>query len=214
MPGRAASTPPSSPPEAPVRSATAPPVVSTTTTTTTTTAAAAAAQDWELFAARESFFVSQRHYAHDAGVFVGNLPIRLTDLQLLREVKSAFRRYGQCEVMVSRKNGRGTPWAVVQFRFQHEARNAMFDKTRIFIDHRSVRVSRLEDGLMPSMHEMCQLFGHRSLEKISTHVQLPQDPHILGSKVVFRNIGNYNDVRSHMQRHGDIIYDFYRLIAK
>ena len=99
-----------------MRSATAPPVVSTTATTTTTTAAAVAAQDRELLDARESFFASQRHYAHDAGVFVGNLPIRLADLQLLREVKSAFRRYGQCEVMVSRKNGRGTPLAVVQFR--------------------------------------------------------------------------------------------------
>ena len=116
MPGRAASTPPSSPPEAPARSATAPPVVTFSTTTTTTTAAAVAAQDRELSATRESFFASQRHHAHDAGVFVGNLPIRLTDLQLVREVKSAFRRYGQCEVMVSRKNGRGTPWAVVQFR--------------------------------------------------------------------------------------------------
>ena len=70
------------------------------------------------------------------------------------------------------------------------------------------------DGLMPSMHEMCQLFGHRSLEKISTHVPLPHDRHLFGSKVIFRNVGNYNDVRIHMQRHGDIIYDFYRLIAK
>ena len=121
MPRRAASTPPSSPPEAPVRSATAPPVVATTTTTTAAAARAPVrrADDWELLAARESFFASQRHYAHDAGVFVGNLPIRLTDLQLLREVKSAFRRYGQCEVMVSRKNitkGHGAPWAIVQFR--------------------------------------------------------------------------------------------------
>lgn len=29
-------------------------------------------------------------------------------------------------------------------QFQHEARNAMFDKNRIFIDSRSIRVSRLE----------------------------------------------------------------------
>ena len=29
-------------------------------------------------------------------------------------------------------------------QFQHEARNAIFDKTRIFIDRRSVRVSKLE----------------------------------------------------------------------
>lgn len=67
---------------------------------------------------------------------------------------------------------------------------------------------------MPSVHEMCQLFGHRSLEKISTHVPLPHDRHLLGSRVIFRNIGNYNDVRIYMQRYGDIIYDFYRLIAK
>jgi hypothetical protein len=42
------------------------------------------------------------HYPHDAAVFVGNLPIRLTDLQLLHEVKFAFRSYGECEVMVNR----------------------------------------------------------------------------------------------------------------
>ena len=100
-----------------MRSATAPPVVTTTTTTTTAAAAAAAVRppdDWELLEAKESFYDAQRRYPHDAGVFVGNLPIRLTDLQLLHEVKRAFRKYGQCEAMVKRKTGK--PWAIVQFR--------------------------------------------------------------------------------------------------
>jgi hypothetical protein len=70
------------------------------------------------------------------------------------------------------------------------------------------------DGVMPSMHEMCLLFGHRSLEKISTHVPLPHNRHLLSSKVVFRNVGNYNDVRNHMQRFGDTINGVWRLIAK
>jgi hypothetical protein len=39
-----------------------------------------------------------------AGVFVGNLPTRLTDLQLLHEVKCAFRRYGEFEIMVNCTN--------------------------------------------------------------------------------------------------------------
>ena len=46
------------------------------------------------------------------GVFVGNLPIRLTDLQLLHEVKRAFRRYGECKGMNNRTiviNGQGWP---------------------------------------------------------------------------------------------------------
>ena len=108
-----------------MRSATAPPVVTTTTTTTADADAAVAAaiadvrppDDWELLASREDFHDAQRRYPHDAGVFVGNLPIRLTDLQLLHEVKHALSRYGECEVMMDRSNkGNGKPWAVVQFR--------------------------------------------------------------------------------------------------
>jgi hypothetical protein len=97
-------------------------VVTTTTNTTAAADAAVAAaiaavsppDDWELLASREDFHDAQRRYPHDAGVFVGNLPIRLTDLQLLHEVKRAFRKYGQCEAMVKRKTGK--PWAIVQFR--------------------------------------------------------------------------------------------------
>jgi hypothetical protein len=45
-----------------------------------------------------------------AGVFIGNLPTRLTDLQLLHEVKRAFRGYGECKSMNNRTidiNGQG-----------------------------------------------------------------------------------------------------------
>jgi hypothetical protein len=115
---RAASTPPSSPPEAPARSATAPPAASSPTPTASRHQAA----DEEILAARERLFEAQRHFPHDAGVFVGNLSTRLTDVQLLNEVKRAFSRYGRCEVMLSRTtvvNGQGKPWAIVQYQVRH-----------------------------------------------------------------------------------------------
>jgi hypothetical protein len=77
------------------------------------------AADEEILVARERLFEAQHYFPHDAGVFVGNLSVRLTDLQLLHEVKRAFRRYGACEVMVNRNtviNGQGKPWAIVQFQ--------------------------------------------------------------------------------------------------
>ena len=70
------------------------------------------------------------------------------------------------------------------------------------------------DGVIPSMDEMYYFFGHRPLETVQTHLPLPKYPYHLGSKVVFRNIGNYNDVRNHMQRHGAVIQGVYRFIAE
>jgi len=61
---------------------------------------------------------------------------------------------------------------------------------------------------------MTMLFAHRALEDVQTHVPLPNDPYYYGSKVVFHNIGNYNDVRKRMKQNGDIIEGFYRLYAK
>jgi len=118
MIARAASTPPSSPPEAPVRSQTAPPAAPSPRAPTPTGPRNAAA-DQEILASRERLFEAQRNYPHDAGVFVGNLSARLTDLQLLRTVKLAFRAFGECEVMMNRThvaNGHGKPWAIVQFQ--------------------------------------------------------------------------------------------------
>jgi hypothetical protein len=45
-------------------------------------------------------------YPHDAAVSVGDLPIRLTDLQLLHEVKRTLRRYGECEAPHRRQRAR------------------------------------------------------------------------------------------------------------
>ena len=64
------------------------------------------------------------------------------------------------------------------------------------------------------MDEMYYFFGHRPLETVQTHLPLPKQPYLLGSKVVFRNIGNYNDVRNHMQRHGAVIQGVYYFIAE
>jgi hypothetical protein len=107
-----------------VRSATAPPAASSPpalppSAPTAPTAPRRQAADEEILVARERLFEAQHYFPHDAGVFVGNLSVRLTDLQLLHEVKRAFRRYGACEVMVNRNtviNGQGKPWAIVQFQ--------------------------------------------------------------------------------------------------
>lgn len=99
------------------------------------------AVDQELQEARHRFFEAQRHCAHDAGVFVGNLSIRLTDLQLLHEVQRAFGKYGECEVMVNRTdvaNGHGKPWAIVQFKV---CLHSLLELTQTVTDHRAV-VSR------------------------------------------------------------------------
>ena len=69
------------------------------------------------------------------------------------------------------------------------------------------------DGVTPSMDEMYWLFRHRPLETVQTHLPLPNHPYHLGSKVVFRNIGNYNDVRNHVQRHGAVAAGMYHLIV-
>ena len=70
------------------------------------------------------------------------------------------------------------------------------------------------DGVIPSFGEMNMLFGHRALENVQTHVPLPNDRNYFGAKVVFRNIGNYNDVRKYMKQHNNMVDGFWRLYAK
>lgn len=70
------------------------------------------------------------------------------------------------------------------------------------------------DGNIPSFHEMTRLFGHRTLESVQTHVPLPRDPSYFGAKVVFRNVGNYNDLRNYMQRYDNMISGYWRLFVK
>jgi hypothetical protein len=43
---------------------------------------------------------------------------------------------------------------------------------------------------------------------------LPRDSQYFGSKVVFRNVGNYNDLRNYMQRFDNMISGFWRLYNK
>lgn len=70
-----------------------------------------------------------------------------------------------------------------------------------------------KDGLIPTLDEMHTLFGTWQLEMIQTHVAMPRFPQFLGSVVVFRNIGDYNDIRSQMIR-AHLLVGMYRLMAK
>jgi len=63
------------------------------------------------------------------------------------------------------------------------------------------------------MDEMYWLFGHRPLENLQTHVPLPRKSHLFGAVVVFRNIGDYNDVRNFMQRNNNLMGRMYQLLA-
>jgi hypothetical protein len=70
------------------------------------------------------------------------------------------------------------------------------------------------DGVIPSIDEMYWLFKGQVLENLEVKVPLPGHHPYVGSVVVFRNIGDYNDVRNFMQRNGNIVHRIFRLIAK
>jgi hypothetical protein len=70
------------------------------------------------------------------------------------------------------------------------------------------------DGLIPTVHEMNGLFRHMPLESIQTHVPLPRHPDHFGAKVVFRNVGHYNDLRTYMQRFDNMISGIWCLYDK
>jgi hypothetical protein len=70
------------------------------------------------------------------------------------------------------------------------------------------------DGVIPSPNEMIDLFGRMWLEDIRIKVSLPSHAPYFGSMVVFRRIGEYNEVRNFMQRNNNIVNGIFRLMAK
>jgi hypothetical protein len=69
------------------------------------------------------------------------------------------------------------------------------------------------DGVIPSRFEMAWLFGDKAIERIDPGVALPSVPWYYGSAIIFRNIGQHNDVRA-LARNGKIINGLYYYLER